>query len=152
MRREWHVYCFFPERDSSKGTCSFLSLTLTGAKRGSSSQFRGWIDDLLKTSWEACQGTDVLVESPSAMGGIHIAEALRIPYFRAFTMPWTRTRAYPHAFGVPDRKVHDIILILVIAVGLILLQMGGGYNYMVELLCCCDQCSSSDIPLDLCHV
>ena len=68
-------------------------------------QFRGWVDDLLKTSWEACQGTDVLVESPSAMGGIHIAEALKIPYFRAFTMPWTRTRAYPHAFGVPERKV-----------------------------------------------
>lgn len=84
-------------------------------------QFRGWIDDLLKTSWEACQGTDVLVESPSAMGGYHIAEALRIPYFRAFTMTWSRTRqgfltsskwfylsfcrAYPHAFAVPEHKV-----------------------------------------------
>ena len=39
------------------------------------------------------------------MGGIHIADALEIPYFRAFTMTWTKTRAYPHAFGVPDRKV-----------------------------------------------
>ncbi|KAK1232385.1 Sterol 3-beta-glucosyltransferase [Marasmius sp. AFHP31] len=67
-------------------------------------KFRGWLDDLLKTSWEACQGTDVLVESPSAMGGYHIAEALGIPYFRAFTMTWTRTRAYPHAFAVPERK------------------------------------------------
>lgn len=28
-------------------------------------------------------------------------------------MPWTRTRAYPHAFAVPERK------------------MGGSYNYMV---------------------
>ncbi|KAH0825863.1 hypothetical protein J3R83DRAFT_7786 [Lanmaoa asiatica] len=55
-------------------------------------QFRGWLDDLLKTSWEACRGTDVLVKSPSAMGGYHTAEALRIPYFRAFTMTWTRTR------------------------------------------------------------
>jgi sterol 3beta-glucosyltransferase len=90
------------------------------------SQFRGWIDDLLKTSWEACQGTDVLIESPSAMGGIHIAEALRIPYFRAFTMTWSRTRlaytlllgsylslthrrAYPHAFAVPERKVKSNI-------------------------------------------
>jgi sterol 3beta-glucosyltransferase len=58
-------------------------------------QFRGWLDDLLESSWEACQGSDLLIESPSAMGGMHIAEALRIPYFRAFTMPWTRTRAYP---------------------------------------------------------
>lgn len=56
-------------------------------------KFRGWLDDLLKTSWEACQGTDVLIESPSAMGGYHIAEALRIPYFRAFTMTWSRTRS-----------------------------------------------------------
>lgn len=46
------------------------------------------------------------------MAGIHIAEALQIPYYRAFTMPWTRTRAYPHAFAVPEHK------------------MGGGYNYM----------------------
>ncbi|KAI8995413.1 hypothetical protein BD414DRAFT_435240 [Trametes punicea] len=79
-------------------------------------KFRGWIDDLLKTSWEACQGTDVLIESPSAMGGYHIAEALRIPYFRAFTMTWTRTRAYPHAFAVPEHK------------------MGGNYNYMTYVL------------------
>lgn len=78
-------------------------------------KFRGWIDDLLKTSWEACQETDILIESPSAMAGIHIAEALRIPYYRAFTMTWTRTRAYPHAFAVPEHK------------------MGGGYNYMVRL-------------------
>lgn len=77
-------------------------------------KFRGWIDDLLKTSWDACQGTDILIESPSAMAGIHIAEALRIPYYRAFTMTWTRTRAYPHAFAVPEHK------------------MGGGYNYMVS--------------------
>lgn len=46
------------------------------------------------------------------MAGYHIAEALQIPFFRAFTMPWTRTRTYPHAFAVPDTK------------------MGGAYNYM----------------------
>ena len=50
------------------------------------------------------------------MGGFHIAEALRIPYFRAFTMTWSRTRAYPHAFAVPEHKVsplpfvYDILL------------------------------------------
>ena len=67
-------------------------------------QFRGWLDDLLLTSWQACQGADILIESPSAMAGLHIAEALQIPYFRAFTMPWTRTRAYPHAFAIPENK------------------------------------------------
>ncbi|KAF2819680.1 sterol 3-beta-glucosyltransferase [Ophiobolus disseminans] len=67
--------------------------------------FRGWLDDVLHTSWRACQGADLLIESPSTMAGIHVAEALEIPYFRAFTMPWTRTRAYPHAFTVLDNKL-----------------------------------------------
>jgi sterol 3beta-glucosyltransferase len=74
-------------------------------------KFRDWIDELLSSAWKACEDTDILIESPSAMAGIHIAEALAIPYFRAFTMPWTRTRAYPHAFAVPDHKI------------------GGAYNY-----------------------
>ena len=80
--------------------------------REASLKFRGWIDSLLSSAWVACQDSDLLIESPSAMAGIHIAEALAIPYFRAFTMPWTRTRAYPHAFAVPDRK------------------MGGSYNLL----------------------
>lgn len=81
-----------------------------------SHKFRGWIDDLLSSAWKACQDSDVLIESPSAMAGIHIAEALGIPYFRAFTMPWTRTRAYPHAFAVPEHK------------------MGGAYNYITYVM------------------
>ncbi|KAK7207814.1 hypothetical protein BZA70DRAFT_272268 [Myxozyma melibiosi] len=84
--------------------------------REAASSFRGWIKELLETSWVACQDADVLIESPSAMAGIHIAEALQIPYFRAFTMPWTRTRAYPHAFAVPDQK------------------MGGSYNYLTYVM------------------
>ncbi|KAL5360304.1 sterol 3-beta-glucosyltransferase [Aspergillus floccosus] len=81
-----------------------------------SMKFRGWIDDLLSSAWRSCQNSDLLIESPSAMAGIHIAEALRIPYFRAFTMPWTRTRAYPHAFAVPEHK------------------MGGAYNYITYVM------------------
>ncbi|TXT13065.1 hypothetical protein VHUM_01466 [Vanrija humicola] len=79
-------------------------------------KFRGWLDDLLQSSWEACQSADLLIESPSAMAGIHVAEALQIPYYRAFTMPWTRTRAYPQAFAVPEH------------------QRGGSYNYMTYVM------------------
>lgn len=79
-------------------------------------KFSKWVGELLESSWKACQGADILIESPSAMGGIHIAEALRIPYMRAFTMPWTRTRAYPHAFIVPDKN------------------RGGSYNYLTHVL------------------
>ncbi|KAL8870887.1 MAG: hypothetical protein Q9174_003173, partial [Haloplaca sp. 1 TL-2023] len=84
--------------------------------REASVKFRGWIDELLSSAWTACQDSDILIESPSAMAGIHIAEALGVPYFRAFTMPWTRTRAYPHAFAVPDHK------------------MGGAYNYVTYVM------------------
>lgn len=81
-----------------------------------SSTFRGWIDELLSSAYKACEGSDILIESPSAIAGIHIAEAMQIPYFRAFTMPWTRTRAYPHAFVVPEHK------------------MGGAYNYITYVM------------------
>ena len=81
-----------------------------------SHKFRGWIDGLLSSAWASCQDSQVLIESPSAMAGIHIAEALRIPYFRGFTMPWTRTRAYPHAFAVPEHK------------------KGGSYNYLTYVM------------------
>ncbi|KAI1148161.1 glycosyltransferase family 1 protein [Nemania diffusa] len=84
--------------------------------REANSNFRGWLDGLLASAYIACKGSDLLIESPSAMAGIHIAEALNIPYFRAFTMPWTRTRAYPHAFIVPEHK------------------MGGAYNYITYVM------------------
>ncbi|KAF2000541.1 glycosyltransferase family 1 protein [Amniculicola lignicola CBS 123094] len=83
-----------------------------GFLREANSKFRGWLDELCESGWSACQGADVLIESPSAMVGIHIAEALEIPYFRAFTMPWTRTRAYPHAFANFEKS------------------MGGQFNYL----------------------
>lgn len=87
-----------------------------GFIKEASSKFRSWITELLDTSWTACQGADILIESPSAMGGLHIAEALGIAYMRAFTMPWTRTRAYPHAFIVPDSK------------------RGGSYNLLTHVM------------------
>ncbi|KAM0748381.1 UDP-Glycosyltransferase/glycogen phosphorylase [Meredithblackwellia eburnea MCA 4105] len=61
--------------------------------------FRQWLDDLFAECWAACQDADILIESPSTMAGIHVAEGLGIPYFRAFTMPWTATATYPQAFA-----------------------------------------------------
>ncbi|RDB18077.1 Sterol 3-beta-glucosyltransferase [Hypsizygus marmoreus] len=69
--------------------------------RKSLGSFRPWLDQLLLDSWEACKDADVLLESPSAMAGVHIAEALNIPYFRTFTMPWTKTADFPHPFLSP---------------------------------------------------
>ncbi|WRT68465.1 uncharacterized protein IL334_005441 [Kwoniella shivajii] len=71
---------------------------------------------VLLDAWNGCHDADVLIESPSTMAGIHIAEGLKIPYFRAFTMPWTRTSAYPHAFMVPA------------------FEMGPSFNYSTYVL------------------
>ncbi|KAA1116290.1 hypothetical protein PGT21_008163 [Puccinia graminis f. sp. tritici] len=68
-------------------------------------KFREWVDELLITVPAACQGTDVLIESPTAMMGIHVAESMKIPYFRAFTMPWTPTTEYPHPFAVTSQQL-----------------------------------------------
>lgn len=68
--------------------------------------FKSWIKELMHDSWTVIRelNADVLIESPSSMIGIHIAEALNIAYFRAFTMPWTRTKTYPQALIMPDQK------------------------------------------------
>ncbi|KAH9818350.1 family 1 glycosyltransferase [Melampsora americana] len=66
-------------------------------------QFSGWLKELLHNSGEAARGSDLLIESPNTMVGAHIAESMQIPYYRAFTMPWTSTSEYPHAFAVPSQ-------------------------------------------------
>ena len=68
------------------------------------------------SAYDACQGSHVLIESAVGMAGIHIAEKLGIPYFGAFTMPFTRTTQYPHPFAVSERKFN------------------GGYNYMTHVM------------------
>ncbi len=42
----------------------------------------------------------------------HVAEALRVPLFCAFTMPWSRTRAFPNPFATTPAS------------------LGGTYNYL----------------------
>lgn len=116
---EKHGVCF---KEIAGDPAELMNLMVThgslsvGFLREANSKFKTFIRELLTSSWEACQGADLLIESPSAMAGIHISEALRIPYMRAFTMPWTRTRAYPHAFIVPDQK------------------KGGSYNYLTHVI------------------
>ncbi|KAH3680236.1 hypothetical protein WICMUC_000417 [Wickerhamomyces mucosus] len=119
---EWIIKSGLEFKEIAGNPTELMSLMVThgsmniGLIKEASAKFRDWIGELLYSSWDACQDTEILIESPSAMAGIHIAEALGIPYFRAFTMPWTRTRAYPHAFIVPDQK------------------KGGSYNYLTHVL------------------
>ncbi|KAF7722401.1 Sterol 3-beta-glucosyltransferase [Apophysomyces ossiformis] len=54
-----------------------------------------WLKELLELAWEACQGTDLLIETPGVMVGVHMAEKLGIPCFRTMPFPWTRTAQFP---------------------------------------------------------
>ncbi|KAI8364520.1 UDP-Glycosyltransferase/glycogen phosphorylase [Choanephora cucurbitarum] len=78
--------------------------------------FKVWIDELLTLAWDAVQNTDIIIESPSAMIGVHMAEALQVPYFRSFPMPMTRTRSFPHPFATPNnpkgRLYNDMTYVL----------------------------------------
>jgi sterol 3beta-glucosyltransferase len=42
---------------------------------------------LLDAQWAAAQGADAIIYHPKALGSVHVAERLKIPAFRAFTLP-----------------------------------------------------------------
>ncbi|KAI9475860.1 MAG: family 1 glycosyltransferase [Benjaminiella poitrasii] len=75
---------------------SFLSMSFI--KEGTKF-FYSWFESLLESSYEACKGTDVIIESPSAMIGVHMAEKLQISYFRSMPFPFSRTTKFPHPFA-----------------------------------------------------
>eukprot|EP01103_Thecamoeba_quadrilineata_P012888 TRINITY_DN3439_c0_g1_i1.p1 TRINITY_DN3439_c0_g1~~TRINITY_DN3439_c0_g1_i1.p1 ORF type:complete len:507 (-),score=48.58 TRINITY_DN3439_c0_g1_i1:82-1602(-) len=61
-------------------------------------KFGSWVDECLLACWNACQGAEAIIAAPSSLGGVHIAEKLKIPFFSAFTMPYSRTSAFSHPF------------------------------------------------------
>lgn len=58
-------------------------------------------------AWEACQGSDLIVFSPIAVWGYHIAEALNIPGIFATPIPLSRTREF--AFLKFAQRTHQLI-------------------------------------------
>jgi len=56
-------------------------------------------DDLLwqqlTDAWDACQGSDLLIFSPLALWGYHIAEALNVPAILAASVPVAATAEFP---------------------------------------------------------
>lgn len=80
--------------------------------------FPDFVTNVLLTAWEACKhDTDVIIQNPATLGGVHIAEKLgvrlsffltlkltrgphffQVPLFVAFTFPWTPTTFFPHPY------------------------------------------------------
>lgn len=46
----------------------------------------------------------MIIESPSAVAGLHIAEKLGVPYFSAFPFPWHQTSVYAAPLVAPKHK------------------------------------------------
>ena len=62
-------------------------------------EYRRMAAETLDDEWAAAKDADVLVFSPAAWGGPHIAEKLDIPAFAAFPTPvYTPTRTFPSPF------------------------------------------------------
>ncbi|MBD1997439.1 glycosyltransferase family 1 protein [Leptolyngbya sp. FACHB-541] len=49
----------------------------------------------LLDAWNACQGSDLIVFSPLALWGYHLAEALKVPAILATQIPIAATRTFP---------------------------------------------------------
>lgn len=47
-----------------------------------------WFDELLSSVWEASQDSELIIDSPASMGGLHVAQKLEIPYFRHMPFLW----------------------------------------------------------------
>ena len=62
------------------------------------------MNQLLNTTILACQGADLIIESPSVMGGIHVAQAMQVPYYRSMPFPWSKTSEFPQPFFNPGKN------------------------------------------------
>ena len=66
------------------------------------------ISDILRSTWYACTENDdetsapftaeVIIANPPSFGHVHCAQKLQIPLHMMFTMPWSATAVFPHAF------------------------------------------------------
>ena len=58
---------------------------------------------MMTDAWEACQGSDLIVFSPLATWGYHLAESLKIPAILATSIPAAATREFPF-LGFAERS------------------------------------------------
>lgn len=82
--------------------------SLTSVIEGDLKRKRRDIKSILESTWLACIDKDdetsipftaeVIIANPPSFGHIHCAQKLQIPLHMIFTMPWSPTTHFPHAF------------------------------------------------------
>jgi hypothetical protein len=75
---------------------------------GDAKKKRRDIAAILASTWKACVKPDdetslafraeVIIANPPSFGHVHCAQKLQTPLHMMFTMPWSATSAFPHAF------------------------------------------------------
>lgn len=75
---------------------------------------RQMLQEIIESTWRACTEKDpgrpdgspftaeAIIANPPVYGHVHVAEALHVPLQMVFTMPWSPTRAFPHAMANLD--------------------------------------------------
>jgi sterol 3beta-glucosyltransferase len=95
--------------DSLRGDFLKVAQSTIGEKGGNQlKRIRQYIEmakDTLADEWASTQKAEVLIYSPAAIGGYHIAEKLEIPTFAAFPAPlYSPTKDFPSPF-LPFRNL-----------------------------------------------
>ncbi len=95
--------------DSLRGDFLKVAQSTIGQKGGNQlKRIRQYIEmakDTLADEWTSAQKAEVLIYSPAAIGGYHIAEKLEIPTFTAFPTPlYSPTKDFPSPF-LPFRNL-----------------------------------------------
>ena len=94
------------------------------------------IRDILDGYWDSCISpsasgkpfvANAIIANPPSFAHVHCAQALGIPLHVMFTMPWTRTRAFPHPLVSISNKNTDDKLANYISYGLVQLLTWNGY-------------------------
>jgi len=78
------------------------------------------VSEALNEFWQAAQEADFVVQTPSGLGVVEVANQRGIPMAFAYLQPFAPTRAFPSFFGS--------------ALSLLRLPLGGGYNYLTHQL------------------
>ena len=66
-----------------------------------------FLEQQMLDAWNACKSSDLIVFSPLAIWGYHIADALAIPGILATLLPISRTRAFPF-LRFTQRTTHSV--------------------------------------------
>lgn len=76
---------------------------------------------LLQEAWLGCRDANILIATPTSIAGYHIAEKLQIPFFNAFTMPFTYSSDQKNVMMMSSKKEK-------------VTWYSGAYNYLIDAM------------------